>query len=143
MLPLFTIHLPQAVIWLHLAAGDMGDRGRWDAKGLGGVVGVGRSVQPGAQSGWGLRDGRGHTHGNKLCGSCWIFPVCELLETNVHTEQQARTQDKFSICFVLAPAPGDGVAVSAAGSVYVKRETKTQQPLAGTACLMLHEAPWK
>lgn len=50
--------------------------------------------------------------------------MCELLETNVHTEQQARTQDKSSISFVLEPAPGDGGAVSAAGSIYVKRGTK-------------------
>lgn len=87
--------------------------------------------------------GKGCAHGNKLCSFHSIFPACELLETNVHTEEQARTRDKSSTSSALVPAPGDGVAVSAAGSVYVKRWTKPQQLLAGTACLMLHEAPWK
>ena len=43
-------------------------------------------------------------HRNKVCGFCWMFPVCELLETNGHTEQRARTQDKSPISSVLASA---------------------------------------
>ena len=84
-----------------------------------------------------------HTHGNEHRSFPEIFPACILLETNGHAEQQARTRDKSSISFCMGPGLCDGVAVSSAGNVYVRRWAETLQPLSGSACLMFHEAPWK
>lgn len=84
-----------------------------------------------------------HTHGNEHRSFPEIFPAYILLGTNGQAEEWARTRDKSSISFCTSPGLCDGVAVSSAGNVDVRRWTETLQPLSGSACLMFHEAPWK